>query len=418
MSIDLKINKTCIRSDAASQRHLLLQIRAPEASNEVARSPASVAFVIDRSGSMAGQKLALAREAVVQAIRRLLPSDRFAVVSYDDEVTLVYESSLCTEDTRRAATERVQRIAPGGTTNLSGGWLTGCGQIAERLNEETVGRCLLLTDGLANRGITDPVELRRHAMELRNRGVSTSTFGIGADFDEGLLGCIADSGGGSFTFVDSAEKIPALIGQELGETLEVVARQVLLELTVPDGVEITGIGPYAIQKEAGVSRIKLPDLVSAQELLVPVRIVCPPGPAGQTLAVSARLSDREGRLQGAQTRVAFEFADAQTNTRQPTDWDVDRTIARYEGARAEEKALLCNQRGKYQEAARLLEEAAKSLREYGAGDDMITGLAAELEKKAVTYVRPMASAARKMAYASSTSVTRGRSIDGRKSRYR
>ena len=110
MSIELRVNKTCIRTNEASVRHVLVTLRAPAASGEITRSPASVAFVIDRSGSMSGRKLALAREAVIQAIRRLLPQDRFAVVAYDDEVAVIFESSLCTEDTRHAASRRVAAI--------------------------------------------------------------------------------------------------------------------------------------------------------------------------------------------------------------------------------------------------------------------------------------------------------------------
>ncbi|MEJ7695557.1 MAG: hypothetical protein WKF78_02630 [Candidatus Limnocylindrales bacterium] len=74
-----------------------------------------------------------------------------------------------------------------GSTNLSAGWLRGCEQVAERLTQEGVDRVLLLTDGLANVGITDAAELANHAGELRARGVTTTTFGVGNDFDEALL---------------------------------------------------------------------------------------------------------------------------------------------------------------------------------------------------------------------------------------
>jgi hypothetical protein len=103
--------------------------------------------------------------------------------------------------------------------------------VASHLVEQGVNRCLLLTDGLANVGITDPAQLAHHAAELRARGVSTSTFGVGNDFDERLLQELADAGGGHFYYIADAPQIRDAITSEVGETLEVVARDVTLEIT-------------------------------------------------------------------------------------------------------------------------------------------------------------------------------------------
>src|SRR4029078_8383113 len=110
-----------------------------------------------------------------------------------------------------------------GSTNLSGGWLKGCEQVAEHLSTDAVDRVLLLTDGLANKGISDPRELTRNAAELRARGVSTTTFGVGNDFDEALLQAMSDAGGGHFYYIASATQIRDHIASEVGETLEGVA---------------------------------------------------------------------------------------------------------------------------------------------------------------------------------------------------
>ncbi|MBA3343424.1 MAG: VWA domain-containing protein [Gemmatimonadaceae bacterium] len=92
---------------------------------------------------------------------------------------------------------------------------------------------LLLTDGLANPGITDRDTLARHASELRQRGVSTSTFGVGVDFDERRLRDMAHEGGGNFYFLENALQIPDLITSELGEALEVVMPRAALEMDIP-----------------------------------------------------------------------------------------------------------------------------------------------------------------------------------------
>jgi Ca-activated chloride channel family protein len=90
-------------------------------------------------------------------------------------------STLATRDSIAAGSRRIEQVDSRGCTDLSGGWLTGCREIADHLDGEQLARCLLLTDGLANRGIVDHDELARHATELRARGIVTSTFGIGRD---------------------------------------------------------------------------------------------------------------------------------------------------------------------------------------------------------------------------------------------
>src|SRR6476646_4336724 len=167
MTLQVQTDRTLIRAAAQSTRYVLLSFAAPESPRTSARDPISVAFVIDRSGSMGGSKIRLALEAVVQALRMLKPSDRFSVVCYDHAVDVVIPSTLATTEAVRNAIAQVQQLQARGNTNLSGGWLKGCEELAAQLTQGQVARCLLLTDGLANSGITDRDELGRHAAELR-----------------------------------------------------------------------------------------------------------------------------------------------------------------------------------------------------------------------------------------------------------
>ena len=180
-------DRRLIRPTAHSQRFVLATIAAPRATTERERAPVNLAIVLDRSGSMSGEKIRVAKVAVEEAIARLRPDDRFCVVVYDDVVDVVIESTPASAEARRGAIERLRSVDARGSTNLGEGWLRGCEQVARHLVDRGVNRCLLLTDGLANVGITDPEALASHAAELRARGVSTSTFGVGNDFDERLL---------------------------------------------------------------------------------------------------------------------------------------------------------------------------------------------------------------------------------------
>ena len=187
MNLNIQTDRRLIRATYKSTRYVLLSFTAPEPRHATARTPVNIALVIDRSGSMGGQKIELARTAVVQALQMLRPTDRFSVISYDHEVEVVVPSTLATSEAVRNAIAQIQGLEARGTTDLGGGWLKGCEQIARHLEREQVGSLSSAEDGLANQGITDRDELARHAEVLRQRNVTTSTFGIGADFDERLL---------------------------------------------------------------------------------------------------------------------------------------------------------------------------------------------------------------------------------------
>ena len=172
--LQLKQDRQLIRSRWHSSRFVVARVTAPEVETSTERQPVNLAFVIDRSGSMHGKPIELAMKAVEEAIRRLKSSDRFSVVVFDDEVDTVVPGVFATPEAKSRAIEEIRRVGARGSTNLSGGWLHGCKLVATELLELGVNRTLLLTDGLANQGITTLEELEHHAAQLRARGVSTS----------------------------------------------------------------------------------------------------------------------------------------------------------------------------------------------------------------------------------------------------
>ena len=103
MTLIVRTDRSLIRAMHSSSRFLRVEVIAPPAPADHVRPSASLAFVIDRSGSMYGTKIELAKQAVREAIGRLAANDRFAVVSYDDRIDVLAESTEATPDARRAA---------------------------------------------------------------------------------------------------------------------------------------------------------------------------------------------------------------------------------------------------------------------------------------------------------------------------
>jgi len=413
MNLTVRADRRLIRTGHRSNRFVLLELTAPESVAEHRRAPVNLAFALDRSGSMAGQKIGLARRAVDEAIGRLHTDDRFAVVVYDDQIDVVAEGSSATPESRRIAVSRLREIDARGSTNLAEGWLRGCEQVALQQSSEGVNRVLLLTDGLANVGITDRSELEAHAAELRARGVTTSTFGVGNDFDESLLQAMADAGGGHFYYIERAAQIPDLVSSEVGETLEVVAHGVSLELTVATGVQVEALSPFPCETRGERATVRLGDLVSGQQLSVVLRLNFPYGALGEEVGVLFSLSGRDGPLPDTGGRLGWTYADGRSNDEQARDREVDRAVAGVFAARARQEAVGYNREGRYLEAARALDGVARRIRGYAAGDDELQHLAEALVAEKQRYAAPMPEAARKQAFFASSAACRMRDPQGR-----
>ena len=418
-TFSIRPDRHLIRPNAHSQRFLLARITAPRATTERARRPVNLAIVLDRSGSMSGEKLSVAKNAVEQAIARLQPDDRFSVVVYDDVVDVVIESTEASAEARRGAIERLRSIDARGSTNLGEGWLRGCEQVASHISEQGVNRCLLLTDGLANIGITDPDQLALHAEALRARGVSTSTFGVGNDFDERLLQRLADAGGGHFYYIADAPQIRDAITSEVGETLEVVARDVSIELTARDDIRIDPISPYALTGSTNRTAVALGDLGSEQVVEVVLRLSFPYGLLGRETGAIVALKDRDGVFgpggSGATEpiRLSWAYADDPANDAQPRDRDVDRAVARLFAARARQEAVQRNRMGDYEGAQRVLDATARRIRGYAGHDPEMRSLVDALARDQVAFAAPMAERSLKQTHYASANMLRSRDASGR-----
>src|SRR5262245_36223485 len=413
MKLSASTDRALVLAAGNSVRYVLASFTAPAPAHVPTRAPVNVALVIDRSGSMGGEKIELARAAVVQSLRLLRPSDRFSVVSYDDQVEVVVPSTEASTEAVRNAIAQVSRLQARGSTDLGGGWLRGCEQIAGHLDREQVGRCLLLTDGLANRGIVDPGELTGHADELRQRGVTTSTFGVGADFDERLLEAMARAGAGHFYYIQQAVQTPDYLTSELGETLEIVARDVAVTIGVAAGTRVETLNSFRVAHEPDGCVVSLGDLAARQDVSVVLRVAFPAGEERSTTRAVIGVSDAAGVLDGPDAEVVWTFADPAANDAQRRDVVVDRAVARLYAARAQAEALDLNRARRYEEARRVLAATARRIRAYADGDPELLAIAGELEKDEIGYSAPMPAMAMKMAHFASVSLTSGRTKDGK-----
>jgi Ca-activated chloride channel family protein len=413
MNLSVQTDRSLVRAPGKSVRYVLVSFTAPEPARRQDRPPVNVSLVIDRSGSMGGQKIELAKTAVGHALRLLRSSDRFSVVSYDDRVDIVVPSTLATPEAVKNGLEQVRGLQARGSTDLGGGWLKGCEQIAEHLERDQVGRCLLLTDGLANQGIVDHGELTRHAEALRQRGVTTSTFGVGADFDERLLEAMSRAGAGHFYYVETAVQIPDYLTSELGEALEVVARDVAVTVRAGSGITVETLNSFRAVREPDAFVVHLGDLTSRQEVSIVLRMGFPVGRERSAASAVFGASDAGQVLDAADTEVVWTFADHAANDAQPRNIIVDRVVARLYAAKAQAAALDLNREDRFEEAQRVLAATARRIRQYARGDAELLAIIEDLEQKDVVYASAMSPQARKAEHYASMNVAHMRTSDGK-----
>lgn len=414
MTLKVQTDRTLVRAAGRSVRYVLLSFAAPESARASTRDPVNVAFVLDRSGSMGGSKIELAREAVIQALGMLKSTDRFALVAYDQEIDVVVPSTLATGEAVRNAVAQVRRLQARGSTDLGAGWLKGCEQVAEHLQPGQVARCLLLSDGRANHGITDRDQLARHAQELRQRGISTTTIGVGADYDERLLAGMATAGAGNFYCVETPVQIPDCLTGELGEALEVVARDVAATVRPAPGVRVETLNRFPLTQDgdARVS-VRLGDLVSRQDVSLVLRLTFPAGEEQATARAIFGVTDARAAIDERDTDIIWTFADHSANDRQPRNIVVDRVVVRLYAAQAQAEALELNREGRYQEATKRLAATARRIEKYAGRDPELLAIIEELRQRDVVYAHMMSPMAMKVEHYASENVAKMRSPAGR-----
>ncbi len=264
--------RTALLASHDNTLEVLVRIQAPDApANLPQRNPLNLSLVIDRSGSMSGQPLAEARRCAEFVLDGLLPTDRLALVVYDDEVdTLVPAVPIA--DGREVIRRAIRGIASGGSTNLHGGWHQGVETLLPYVSPKTVSRVILLSDGCANAGLVDPQAIWAQCVEFAGAGVGTSTYGLGSGFNEDLMIGMARSGHGTSYYGESAEDLMDPFREEFDLLNALCARRLQLEIEPAPGVKVTMLNEYAAVAETAWW---LPDLAYGGEAWAIVRFKVP-----------------------------------------------------------------------------------------------------------------------------------------------
>nr|WP_256735107.1 VWA domain-containing protein [Variovorax sp. dw_954] len=262
---------------------VLVRIQAPDApANEGGqRPPHAIGLVLDKSGSMNGQPLVEALRCAEFVVSQLRPTDVASVVSFDNRVERLWPAVPIGNGA--GVRGAIGRIQPGGNTNLHGGWLEGANTLADAPNG-ALQRVILLSDGCANEGLIDSAEISAQCAAWAAKGVTTSTYGLGRNFNEDLMVAMARAGNGNHYYGDTAEDLMEPFQQELDLLANLALREVTLSATPFQQISLTLLND--LQKSA--SGWRLPDLAWGAEAWAMLQVVIPAGalpPPGKPLLI-------------------------------------------------------------------------------------------------------------------------------------
>lgn len=396
MKADFSLDYDVLTMERPYQVYLMARFVGGAAPVANQRRSLNLSLVIDRSGSMAGAKIDYTRQAAQFLVQNLTPLDYLSVVLYNDSVeTLISPEPVVNKD---AITQQIEKIRISGTTNLSGGWLQGCSHVARNYAHDRVNRVLLMSDGLANRGVTDMSKLVSMATKrFADEEISTTTMGLGSDFNEDLMMAMANSGGGAFYFIESPEAAPTIFNEELRGLLSVVGQNLTISLTTTDHVStVKQLNAYPDFKDKNVYAYRLGDVYGEEEKTLVLELNIP---ALQTIGeqqIASLKFDYDELTPDGSTHHSWEMpvtVNVKSNNepvfRNP---QVTENVLLLKAANARKQAIRDADKGKYKEASQVLNQAIDDIDDAGIDNDQIQEeraalktQAEQLEERPATY---------------------------------
>jgi Ca-activated chloride channel family protein len=357
--------------------YLTLEVAAPHDEEKAPRTPANLVVVIDRSGSMRGQKMHDAVAAARALVDALSPDDRLAVVDYATDVRS-FPSTRADARGKAALSGYIAGLRDEGSTNISGGLehAAQVGRVHQR--EYRTNRIILLSDGQPTTGITSAQGLSQLVSRIREEGFTVTSLGVGADFDERLMRELATAGGGFYGYVDDSSRLAGIFAQELDQASRMVARDLELHLETPPGVVVEEVLGRSFVRNGRGATVRLYDLSAGLSNRMVVRFkVDAPANAPMPAPLKAKLSWFDLR---AGIRKTAEVSLTGTVTSDPqraldhADPDVLSHAAQAEAARQMQAAAQLARQGRREEADRHLSFSLGNIRQmFGSSASALAG---------------------------------------------
>lgn len=295
VALDAALGNRFVKSGASNTLVARIGLAAKKRS-ATARPPVNLALLVDTSGSMEGRAIADARAASLALIGSLAPEDRIAVVVFDSKAEVLLPSTRVSDADMRDLRKKIEAMKATGTTDMASGLKMAIDEVTRTLEREGVNRVVLVGDGVPN----DDRQIVPMVTQAAAKGISITALGLGNDYDETLMGRVAQISGGKFFYVEDSTKVASFFAEEVTRMHKVVARHAVLELRPGPGVTVTGVVGrtfYGLDRGVGV---QLGDLSLGEQAEVVVELTSTAPKEGSNVEVLDAILKFEDGVGGAQ----------------------------------------------------------------------------------------------------------------------
>lgn len=328
------------------------------------RPPVNIALVLDKSGSMSGEKIEQAKEAALYALDLLSDKDILSVVAYDDQVQVLVPSTRVSN--RQLIRQGIRRLEAAGSTALYAGVSKGADELRKFLKRNQVNRVILLSDGQANVGPDTPGALGELGSSLIQEGISVTTIGLGLGYNEDLMAELARRSDGNHAFVKNSEQLVTIFKAELGDVLSVVAQEVVININCGEGIRPVRV----LGREADISgnkvRAYMNQIYSNQEKYLLLEIEVPasrPGSKMHIADINISYANLETRVQDKlASEVAARFTEDTRQVKESLDKPTMEAAVMQIATETNKKAVKLRDEGRVEEAKEVLQENAEYLK--------------------------------------------------------
>jgi Ca-activated chloride channel family protein len=336
----------------------------------VKRPPVNLILVIDESGSMNEKgKMTYAKKAAKNMINNLNSYDRVGIVAYSDYARVI--SPLQRLKNKSRLKRKIDRIYPTNATNLSAGLIEGIRELKYEDDETRINKVILLSDGLANRGVTDIYSLSKIASRASSEGIYITTMGLGLHFDEDLMATVAEYGAGNYYFIESPNQIAYIFDKEFGKMASTIARDAVLEIDLDDDVELEELYGYKYDRRGDKILIKLGNYYSGQERNIKMSLKVPTDKQGKNDLFSSKLKYTDiqsGRLNEIDKNVSYNVTRDSKKVVKNENKEVVADMESVKASKDLDTATRAYEQGYTQQAIDKIKDALQSVRRMNKTD--------------------------------------------------
>jgi Ca-activated chloride channel family protein len=369
ITLDARLAQPVMKDGVAARNYLRVAVGGCRPEPAKARAPVNVAFVIDRSGSMQGDRIAQAREAAITAVNRLQASDIASVVIFDDTVDVLVPAQPVANPGLYA--DLVRRVGARGSTAIHAGVLTGAAEVRKSKDAGRLNRVVLLSDGQANVGPRRPDDFALLGRALLAEGISVSTIGLGLGYNEDLMLALARSSDGNHAFARDPSDLIHIFNREFNDVLAACAHTVSIDIEMTPGIRAV----KALSRDGAIAgstaKFNLNQVYAATEhyVLLEVEVDKALAVVGEREMGTVKVAYTQGADGGRQMLAAAvrgRFSSSDAEVAAGADPKVAEAVVEQVVNERSRRVVALRDTGKFEEAQALLRQNVLDIAAYAA----------------------------------------------------